>query len=70
MKTENLFNIKSPSPRSRRYSIDEWHPFGWRVSFEETVKGRRKYHAGVGLTRRHAIQHAIKCYAKLEGGAS
>jgi len=37
MKTETLLSIKSPSPKSRRYLIDEWHPFGWKVSFEETI---------------------------------
>jgi len=60
MKTETLLSIKSPSPKSRRYLIDEWHPFGWKVSFEETVKGKREFHSGIGTDRKLAIQHAIK----------
>jgi hypothetical protein len=66
MNNQNLFAVKSPSPKSRRYSIDEWHPYGWRVSFDETIQGKRVFHAGLGLTRKHAIQHAIKRYVNLE----
>ena len=60
MKEETLLSINSPSPKSRRYLKDEPHPFGWKVTFEETVNGKREFHSGVGASRRLAIQHAIK----------
>lgn len=62
MNEATLLSIKSPSPKSRRYLADEWHPFGWMVCFEETVNGKREFHSGVGVNRKLAIQHAIKKY--------
>jgi hypothetical protein len=60
MKEKTLLSIKSPSPKSRRYFTNKWHPYGWQVSFEETVNNKREYHSGVGINRKLAIQHAIK----------
>ena len=64
MNTETLLSIKSPSPKSRRYYKDKWHPYGWQVSFLETVDGKRVLHTGLGTNRKLAIQHAIKKYSR------
>lgn len=51
-------------PSSRRYIRDEWHPFGWKVAFYQTVvmadgSRYRRYHSATGVDRANAIANAI-----------
>lgn len=63
MKTELTATV---IPSSRRFSRDEHHAYGWKVTFRQTVKfsdGRpnvRTFFSDIGTTRTNAISNALR----------
>lgn len=52
-------------PSSRRYINNVWHPYGWKVSFWQTVQfangARRRVHfSDIGVDRNAAIANALR----------
>jgi len=45
--------------RSRRYTRDRRHAYGWEVAFHQTVDGKRRYFSALGTTRNAAIWNAF-----------
>jgi hypothetical protein len=53
MKNKNTKN-------TRRYRIDQWHPYGWQINFSQFVAGKKMTFVGIGVDRAAAIGNAQK----------
>jgi hypothetical protein len=47
--------------KSRRYTEDRPHVYGWAVGFFQTVNGERHHYSSTASTRKNAIWNALNC---------